>query len=53
MDKSQALYTEGIRSLSSSVILLEIRDCFRKIAEEEKYHMELVERIMNIINNCI
>ena len=31
----------------------EIQNSFRKIAEEEKYHMELVDRIMNIINNCI
>ena len=31
----------------------EICRCFRKIAEEEKYHMGLVERVMNIINNCI
>ena len=31
----------------------EIGDCFRKIAEDEKYHIELVERIMNIINNCM
>ena len=30
-----------------------IRNCFRKIAEEEKYHEGLVERIMNILNNCI
>jgi len=31
----------------------EICNCFRTIAEEEKYHMELVDRIMNIINNCV
>lgn len=31
----------------------EIRDCFRNIAEEEKDHIELVDRIMNIINNCM
>ena len=31
----------------------EIRNCFRKIADEEKHHMELVDRIMNIINNCM
>lgn len=31
----------------------EMHNCFRKIAEEEKYHMGLVERIMNILNNCV
>ena len=29
-----------------------IRDSFRKIAEDEKHHVELVERIINIIKNC-
>lgn len=32
---------------------LEIRNSFCNIAEEEKYHIELVERIINIINNCM
>ena len=31
----------------------EIRSCFRKIAEDEKYHIGLVKRIVNIINNCM
>ena len=31
----------------------EIRTCFRNIAEDEKNHIELVERITNIIMNCV
>ena len=30
-----------------------IRSCFHKIAEDEKHHVELVERITNIIKNCL
>ena len=40
-------------STHPSVTEHEIRNCFRKMAEEEKSHMGLVERIMNIINNCV
>ncbi len=40
-------------SLDPCVTELEMRDCFRTLAEEEKYHAELVDRIMNIINNCM
>jgi rubrerythrin len=37
----------------STVTDPKIRHCFCQIAEEEKYHIELVDRIMNIINNCV
>jgi rubrerythrin len=40
-------------SLDPGVTELEIRDCFGNIAEDEKYHAELVNRILNIINNCM
>ena len=29
-----------------------IKTCFRKIAEDELHHIELVERIINIVRNC-
>lgn len=29
-----------------------IRSCFERIAEDEKHHIELVDRIINIIKNC-
>jgi len=29
-----------------------IRSCFERIAEDERHHIELVERIINIIKNC-
>jgi rubrerythrin len=30
-----------------------IRKSFSGIAEDERYHVELVERIMNILRNCM
>ena len=29
-----------------------VRKCFSRIAEDEQYHIELVDRIINIIRNC-
>ena len=29
-----------------------IRNCFGRIAEDERHHIELVKRIINIIRNC-
>ena len=29
-----------------------IKTCFRKIAEDELHHIELVQRIINIVRNC-
>jgi rubrerythrin len=29
-----------------------IRNCFGRIAEDERHHIELVERIINIVRNC-
>jgi len=29
-----------------------IKTCFSRIAEDEQYHIELVERIINIVRNC-
>ena len=29
------------------------RDCLGKIAEDEAHHLELVERIMTIVKNCL
>lgn len=48
---AQEFYAKA--SVDPSITDLNIRNCFCKIAEEEKYHMELVDRIMNIINNCM
>jgi len=30
-----------------------IRNCFQRIAEDESHHVELVDRIINIITNCL
>ena len=30
-----------------------VRTCFSAIAEDERHHVELVERIMNILRNCL
>jgi len=30
-----------------------VRRCFASIADDEKHHVELVERIMNILKNCL
>ena len=29
------------------------RNCFQRIAEDEKRHVELVDRIINITTNCL
>jgi len=29
-----------------------LKNCFERIAEDERRHIELVERIINIIKNC-
>ena len=29
-----------------------IRNCFERIAEDERHHIELTDRIINIIKNC-
>lgn len=31
----------------------ELRNCFSIIAEDEQRHIELVDRITNILNNCL
>lgn len=40
-------------SVDPDITDLNIRNCFGIIAEEETYHMELVDRIINIISNCM
>ena len=30
-----------------------IRNCFTKIAEDEQHHIELVDRIINTVKNCL
>ncbi len=30
-----------------------VRNCFGKIAKDEKHHVVLVERIINILTNCL
>ncbi|MBN1806141.1 MAG: hypothetical protein JW837_12905 [Sedimentisphaerales bacterium] len=30
-----------------------MRQCFQKIAQDEKHHVELADRIINIITNCL
>ena len=30
-----------------------IRNCFTKIAEDERHHIELVDQIINILRNCL
>lgn len=29
-----------------------LKNCFERIAEDERRHIELVERIINIVRNC-
>ena len=36
-----------------SVISQSVRRCFSNIAEDERHHLGLVEKIMNIIKNCL
>jgi rubrerythrin len=31
----------------------EVRNCFRIIAEDEQHHIEVIDRIRNILNNCL
>ena len=31
----------------------DVRNCFSIIAEDEQHHIELVDRITNILNNCL
>ncbi len=40
-------------SENSSLTDQRIRNCFHKIAEDEKHHVVLVERIINILTNCL
>ncbi len=40
-------------STDPSVTQPSVRKCFSRIAEDEKRHVEIVERIMNIIPNCM
>ena len=40
-------------SMDPSVTDPKVRTCFQRIARDEKRHMELVERIMNIVRNCL
>ena len=30
-----------------------LRDCLGRIAEDEAHHVELVERVMTIVKNCL
>ena len=38
---------------NSSLTDQRIRNCFHKIAEDERHHVVLVERIINILTNCL
>ncbi|MHC4103907.1 MAG: hypothetical protein ACYSR9_03120 [Planctomycetota bacterium] len=40
-------------SENSSLTDQRARNCFHKIAEDEKHHVVLVERIINILTNCL
>ncbi len=40
-------------SENSSLTDQRICNCFGRIAEDEKRHVALVERIINILNNCL
>ncbi len=40
-------------STDPSVTQPSVRKCFGKIAKDEQRHVELVERIMNILHNCV
>ncbi len=30
-----------------------IRNCFGRIAQDERHHVELVDRVINILKNCL
>jgi rubrerythrin len=40
-------------SRDPSVTDQKVRNCLGMIAEDEGHHMELVERIMTIVKNCL
>ena len=40
-------------SENSSLTDQRVRNCFSKIAKDEKHHVVLVERIINILTNCL
>ena len=40
-------------SENSSLTDQGIRNCFGKIAEDEEHHVVLVDRIINILTNCL
>ena len=40
-------------SSDPSVTDQKVRSCLGKIAEDEGHHVELVERIMTILKNCL
>ena len=40
-------------SRDPSVTDQKVRSCLGKIAEDEGHHVELVERIMTIVKNCL
>ncbi len=40
-------------SQDPKVVDKKMHNCFCEIAEDEKHHIELVDRIMNILKNCL
>jgi rubrerythrin len=48
---AQEFYTKA--SEDSDLANEKIRSCFDKIAEDEEHHVVLVDRIINIVKNCL
>jgi rubrerythrin len=40
-------------SMDPGVTDPKVRTCFQRIATDEQRHVDLVERIMNIVRNCL
>ncbi|MHC4539804.1 MAG: hypothetical protein ACYTEK_10495 [Planctomycetota bacterium] len=40
-------------SQDQSVEDQKVRSCFTRIAEDEQHHIELVDRIINTLKNCL
>jgi rubrerythrin len=48
---AQEFYSKALEN--PSLTDTNTRNCFQKIAEDESHHVELVDRIINIITNCL
>ena len=50
-DSAEQLYTKI--SLDERVKNETVKDTFREIAEDEKRHVQIAQKIIDVINNCL